>query len=70
MSGRINLEEAKRIFTPTGAAEPDNIKRYKAAVKAYADHRQTLYTHAERANRNRHPTEGSTPDVNERRNRY
>ena len=39
-SGRINLEEAKRILTATGVAEPKDVTRYKAAVKAYADHRQ------------------------------
>jgi serine/threonine protein kinase len=39
-SGRINLEATKRTFAPAGVAEPKEIKRYKAAVKAYADYRQ------------------------------
>ena len=41
-SDRINLEEAKRILTPTGVAEPNDVKRYKAAANAYANHRQSL----------------------------
>ena len=40
-SVRVNLEEAKRILTPTGVAEPNDVKRYKAAADAYVNHRQT-----------------------------
>ena len=32
-SGSINLEEAKRMLTPTGVAEPKDVKRYKAAAE-------------------------------------
>jgi hypothetical protein len=39
-SDRTVLEVTKNVFTPPAAAEPSDVKRYKAAVKAYADHSQ------------------------------
>ena len=39
-SGRISHQEAQRILTATGVTEPKDVRRYKAAVKAYVDHRQ------------------------------
>ena len=39
-SGTVDLEEAMRSLTPEGAAEPNEVRRYKAAVKAYGDRRQ------------------------------
>ncbi len=47
-SGTVDLEEAMRSLTPEGAAEPNEVKRYKAAVKAYGDRRQACQHVAKR----------------------
>jgi hypothetical protein len=39
-SGRDVVEVTKKLLTPPAAAEPKEVTRYKAAVKAYADHSQ------------------------------